>query len=105
MFYPSYTPQTTSTQNILKNTCSHTSVTDLGPEDPIFLGIVWLFERDHLQGMSNARDINKPNYQKPNLPKSKLNKHSSAFWGKPLTVHFAIVMIQLGELEGNLFTG
>lgn len=92
-------------KTFLSDTCSHTSVTDVGPEDPIFLGIVWLFERDHLQGMSNASDINKPNYQKPNLQKSKLNKHSSAFWGKPSTVHFAIVMIQLGELEGNLFTG
>lgn len=104
-FCSSYIPQMTSTQNILNDTCFHLSVTDLGPEDPMFHGIVWLIERGHLQVTSSASDIKKPHHQNSNLPKSKLNNHSSAFWGKPLTVHFSIVMIQLGELEGNLFTG
>lgn len=104
-FYSSYMPQMTSTQKNLNDTCFHPSVIDLGPEDPMFLGMVWLFERGHLRGMSSANDIKKPQYQTPNLLKSKLNKHSSAFWGKPLTVHFSILTIQLGELEGNLFTG
>lgn len=104
-FYSSYIPQMTSTQKHFKWHLFPSFCNRLGPEDPMFLGIVWLFERGHSQGMSGASNIKKPHYQNPNSLKSKLSKHSSAFWGKQLTVHFSIVMIQLGELEGNLFTG
>lgn len=56
-------------KTFLSDTFFHPSVTDLGPEDPMFFGIVFLFERGHLQGMNNASNI-----KKAKLPKTKLTK-------------------------------
>lgn len=53
--------------------------------------------------MSNTSEIKKPNYQKAKL--TEIEQTQVSLLGKPLTVHFSIVRIQLGELEGNLFIG
>jgi len=39
---------------------------------------------------------------KRNITEIKV-EHRSAFWGKLLAAHFSIVMVRLGELEGNFF--
>lgn len=55
--------------------------------------------------MSNASEIKKPNYQKAKLTETEVEQTQISLLGKPLTVHFSIVRIQLGELEGNSFIG